>query len=212
MLIINPEAEAYCEAMSEAEPDVLQEINRDTHAHVLQPRMLSGHYQGRLLALLSALCKPEYILEVGTYTAYSAICLAEGLQKGGKLISIDINEELYEKCVSNIKLAGMEDRIELLIGNAKEIIQDLPYLFDIVFIDADKLNYRAYYDIVVDKVRTNGLILIDNVLWSGKVYDSNEKDKTTEYLRDFNTYLGSDNRIEKIMLPIRDGLFLARKK
>ncbi len=212
MLIINPDAEAYCASMSDAEPEVLQAINRDTHAHVLQPRMLSGHFQGRLLSLLSGMVQPKYVLEIGTYTAYSAICLAEGLSAGGKVISIDINEELHEKCRKNVKLAGMEDRIELLSGNAAEIIPGLPFTFDLVFIDADKLNYKKYYDLILDKTNQNGLILIDNVLWSGKVLDPSVKDKTTVYLKEFNEYLQSDSRIAKVLLPLRDGLFVARKK
>ncbi len=212
MLIINPEAEAYCTSMSEKEPVVLQQISRDTYAHVLQPRMLSGHLQGRLLALLSGLCTPKYVLEIGTYTAYSAICLAEGLQSGGKVISIDINEELHQKCIQNVALAGLTEQIDLLPGDASVIIPALPYTFDLVFIDADKLNYRNYYDLIIDKTSKNGLILIDNVLWSGKVMDPQATDKTTTFLKEFNTYIQADNRIEKVLLPLRDGLFLARKK
>ncbi len=211
MLINNPSAEAYCLSVSDSESSVLQEINRDTHANILQPRMLSGHFQGRTLAMFSNLMKPEFILEIGTYTGYSAICLAEGLSDKGKLLTIDINEEMESIARRNIQKAGFENKIELKIGDAAEIIPELTQSIDLVFIDADKKNYPMYYDLVFDKIRTGGLIICDNVLWDGKVFDPSAKDKKTKILRDFNLKLKEDNRIEKVLLPIRDGLFLARK-
>ncbi len=211
MLINNPSAEAYCLSVSDSESSVLQEINRDTHANILQPRMLSGHFQGRTLAMFSNLMKPEFILEIGTYTGYSAICLAEGLSDKGKLLTIDINEEMESIARGNIQKAGFENTIELKIGDAAEIIPELTQPIDLVFIDADKKNYPMYYDLVFDKIRTGGLIICDNVLWDGKVFDPSAKDKKTKILRDFNLKLKEDNRIEKVLLPIRDGLFLARK-
>ncbi len=211
MLINNPSAEAYCQSVSDSESSVLQEINRDTHANILQPRMLSGHFQGRTLAMFSNLMKPEFILEIGTYTGYSAICLAEGLSDKGKLLTIDINEEMENIARRNIQKAGFENKIELKIGDAAEIIPELTQSIDLVFIDADKKNYPMYYDLVFDKIRTGGLIICDNVLWDGKVFDLSAKDKKTKILRDFNLKLKEDNRIEKVLLPIRDGLFLARK-
>ncbi|KPM49091.1 O-methyltransferase [Jiulongibacter sediminis] len=212
MLIINPDAEAYCEALSDSEPAVLQEINRDTHANVMQPRMLSGHFQGRLLSMISHLIKPEFILEIGTYTGYSAICLAEGLKKNGRLLTIDYNEEIETLANANISKAGLTDQIELRIGKAAEIIPEIETPIDLVFIDADKLNYGLYYDLVIDKVRSGGLILSDNVLWDGKVFDSTQNDKKTKYLREFNQKVKNDTRTEKILLPFRDGLFVTRKK
>ncbi|WP_304233728.1 O-methyltransferase [Jiulongibacter sediminis] len=212
MLIINPDAEAYCEALSDSEPAVLQEINRDTHANVMQPRMLSGHFQGRLLSMISHLIKPEFILEIGTYTGYSAICLAEGLKKNGRLLTIDYNEEIETLANANFSKAGLSNQIELRIGKAAEIIPEIETPIDLVFIDADKLNYGLYYDLVIDKVRSGGLILSDNVLWDGKVFDSTQNDKKTKYLREFNQKVKNDTRTEKILLPFRDGLFVTRKK
>lgn len=212
MLIINSDAEAYCEALSDSEPVVLQEVNRDTYANVLQPRMLSGHFQGRLLSMLSHLTKPTFILEIGTYTGYSAICLAEGLQPGGKLLTIDNNEEIEALAKANFKKAGLSNQIELKIGKAADIIPQIETPIDMVFIDADKLNYGLYYDFVIDKVRSGGLILSDNVLWDGKVFDPDQNDKKTKYLREFNQKIKNDNKTEKILLPVRDGLFVSRKK
>ena len=211
MLINNPSAEAYCLSVSDSESSVLQEINRDTHANILQPRMLSGHFQGRTLAMLSNLMKPDFILEIGTFTGYSAICMAEGLSETGKLLTIDINEEMESIARRNIQKAGFENKIELKIGDAAEIIPELTQPIDLVFIDADKKNYPMYYDLVFDKVSTGGLIICDNVLWDGKVFDPTAKDKKTKILREFNLKLKEDNRIEKVLLPVRDGLFLARK-
>jgi caffeoyl-CoA O-methyltransferase len=211
MEIVQEAIEAYCEKISEEEPAILQEINRETHAKVLKPRMLSGHFQGRVLSLIANLINPMCILEIGTYTGYSAICLAEGLHPDGKLITIEVDEELEATIKSNISKAGLESKIHLKIGKALEIIESLDETFDIVFIDADKLNYELYYDAVFDKVASGGLILSDNVLWSGKVIEKETNDKTTELLRKFNLKLKNDPRTQKVLLPIRDGLFVSRK-
>ncbi|MFS0488885.1 O-methyltransferase [Leadbetterella byssophila] len=203
--------ENYCQEHSSAEPEILAQINRDTHAHMLKPRMLSGHYQGRLLSLLSKILQPKNILEIGTFTGYSALCLAEGLAEGGKLYTIEAEEEFEDRIRKNIEAAGKTDQIELIIGQALDVIPQLPITFDMVFIDADKLNYIKYYQEVIDKVRIGGVILTDNVLWSGKVLDESKKDATTELLREFNAYVSRDPRTEKVLLPVRDGLFLTLK-
>jgi caffeoyl-CoA O-methyltransferase len=189
----------------------LAQINRDTHAHMLKPRMLSGHYQGRLLSLLSKMLRPVNVLEIGTFTGYSALCLAEGLAEGGKVYTIEAEEEFEERIRKNIASAGKSDAIELIIGQALNVIPQLSVTFDMVFIDADKLNYLRYYKEVIDKVRVGGVILTDNVLWSGKVLDETKNDATTQSLREFNDYLARDNRTEKVLLPVRDGLFLTLK-
>jgi caffeoyl-CoA O-methyltransferase len=211
MLIINSEAEAYCTLISDAEPILLKEIRRDTHANVLHPRMLSGHFQGRLLSLISNLIRPKRILEIGTYTAYSTICLAEGLTEDGKIISIDANEELEERIQLNIKQSQYRNKIQFISGDAKKEIPKINEEFDLVFIDADKRNYSTYYDLIIDKIKINGLIISDNVLWDGKVFDSKENDLTTISLRKYNQKLKEDKRIQKVLLPIRDGLLIARK-
>ncbi|MES2836458.1 MAG: O-methyltransferase [Bacteroidota bacterium] len=211
MEFINPEIMQYSENHSEQEDKLLHEINRDTHLKILKPRMLSGSYQGQLLSFISQMIKPITILEIGTYVGYSAICLAKGLQENGKLITLDNNEELETTIVNNIKKYGYDKKIEFVLGDAKNYIATTNNLFDLVFIDADKQSYSNYYDLVFDKVKTGGFILADNVLWSGKVLDS-KKDKDTEILDEFNKKIANDTRIEKILLPIRDGLFLIRKK
>lgn len=200
----------YTENHTTAEPEYLARINRDTHANVLKPRMLSGHLQGRVLAMISHMLKPKHILEIGTYTGYSAICLAEGLQPGGSVITIDINEELAPRVHRNFELAGAVDKMDYRIGNAVEIIPTLSQTFDLVFIDADKTNYSAYFDLVIDKVRDNGIILADNVLWSGKVVDGS-KDKDTTAILEFNAKVHTDKRVENVLLPIRDGIMMVRK-
>lgn len=204
----------YIESHTSPEPPLLQALNRDTHAHVLKPRMLSGHVQGRLLSFFSHMIRPQYILEIGTYTGYSAICLAEGLQEGGKLYTIDINEELEAMVRSYFEKAGVTPKIEYLIGNALHIIPSLHQTFDLVFIDADKVNYHHYYDLVIDKVRPGGFIVADNVLWSGKVVAETIKkgDAETKAILDFNNKIQQDSRVENILLPVRDGLMITRKK
>lgn len=200
----------YAESHTTPEPGYLAQINRDTHAHVLKPRMLSGHLQGRVLAMISQMMQPGLILEIGTYTGYSAICLAEGLQPNGTLITIDVNEELAPRVRNNFEKAGVADKIDFRIGNALELIPAIEGELDLVFIDADKANYSNYFDLVIDKVRLNGFILADNVLWSGKVIDGSQ-DKDTRAILEFNSKVHTDKRVENVLLPIRDGIMMLRK-
>lgn len=204
----------YCSQYTTAENELLKQLNRDTHAHVLQPRMLSGHFQGRLLSMISHMIKPSYILEIGTYTGYSALCLAEGLAQNGKLITIDINPEQEERINRYAAAAGKSNQIQFIVGDAYNIIKTLPHSFDLIFIDADKPNYPKYYEQALEKLSPGGFILIDNVLWSGKVLDEQEreKDKDTKTLHALNAFIQQDNRVENILLPVRDGLMLVRKK
>lgn len=214
MDFIQEDIQAYCNLHSSPEPAYLQKLSRYTHAKVLQPRMLSGHFQGRLLAMLSKLIQPKHILEIGTYTGYSALCLAEGLAPGGKLLTIDVNPELEHVIHEHIQLANMQDRIQFIVGDAYQIIRTLPQSFDLVFIDADKQNYGKYFDLVIEKLNPGGVILADNVLWSGKVVEekSREKDKDTIALHAFNEKVSLDDRLEAVLLPIRDGIMMLRKK
>ncbi len=200
----------YCETHSEPETRLLKDLNRETHLKVSQPRMLSGHLQGRLLSFLSKLLKPKTILEIGTYTGYSALCMAEGLTEGGKLISIDPNEETNHFAARFIERSELKDKIALLTGQAQLLIPTLTETFDLVFIDADKKSYKLYFDLVIDKVNKGGLIIADNVLWSGKVIH-NQKDKDTQLIHEFNQYVNADPRVENLLLPVRDGLMLMRK-
>ena len=200
----------YCENFSTKEPALLKKISRDTHANVLMPRMLSGHLQGRLLSMISKMCKPETILEIGTYTGYSALCLAEGLTKKGKLITLDINEELESQVRHYFKESGLGVQIDYRIGDARNIIPSLDLVFDLVFIDADKENYSTYFDLVIDKVHSGGYILADNVLWSGKVLDP-KPDKDTRAILAFNQKIQNDERVENVLMPIRDGIMVMRK-
>jgi predicted O-methyltransferase YrrM len=210
MDFIDPRIQAYAEQHTSPERDLLKMINRETYAKVMAPRMLSGHLQGRVLAMISAMVKPKCILEIGTYTGYSAICLAEGLQPGGTLITIDKNEELEARARQYFATAGITDRIDYRIGNALEIIPTLQANYDLVFIDADKENYSRYFDFVIDRVNLNGIILADNVLWSGKVLDG-KPDKDTRAIIDFNRKVHDDTRVENVLLPIRDGIMMIRK-
>jgi len=208
MEILNEDLQRYAEQHTSPESDLLKKINRDTYAHVLMPRMLSGHLQGRVLSMISHLLKPQRILEIGTYTGYSALCLAEGLSPGGKMVTIDINEELEKKVRDHF--AESQDKIEYKIGNALDIIPTLNEIFDLVFIDADKSNYINYFDLVIDKVRPGGFILADNVLWSGKVLNKNP-DNDTKSIIAFNQKIQHDSRVENVLLPIRDGIMMIRK-
>ena len=200
----------YINAHTSGEPALLKKINRDTHAEVLMPRMLSGHVQGRFLSMISHLIKPKNILEIGTYTGYSAICMAEGLQPDGKLVTIDINEELESRVRSYFNEAGLNQKIDYWVGDASKIIPTLDMVFDLGFIDADKENYSNYYDLIFDKVRAGGLILADNVLWSGKVA-APKPDKDTRALMEFNDKIMNDQRVENLLLPLRDGVMMIRK-
>lgn len=197
---------------TENEPKVLNELNRDTHLNVLIPRMLSGHFQGRVLSMLSHMIQPKQVLEIGTYTGYSAICFAEGLEEGGKITTIDVNDELEDMIQSYIDKSGNKDKINFIIGNAMDVIPTLKQEFDLVFIDADKGNYSNYYDLVFDKVKKGGYIIADNVLWSGKVIENYDKlDPDTKALVDFSKKLQEDGRVQNVLFPIRDGLMIARK-
>ncbi len=202
----------YIETLSSAEDPVLRQLNRDTHANVIYPRMLSGHIQGKFLEFISYLLNPLRILEIGTYTGYSAICLARGLRNGGKLITIEKNDELADFPGKYFKKAGVADRIDHRIGDAAEIIPALNELFDLVFIDAEKKDYLLYYELVIDKVRPGGFILADNVLWDGKVLDPKKyTDKETEGIIRFNAFIKEDSRVENVIVPLRDGISLIRK-
>jgi caffeoyl-CoA O-methyltransferase len=203
----------YSENHTSAEDDLLSRLNRETHAKILNSRMLSGHLQGRVLAMFSQMMRPKRILEIGTYTGYSALCLAEGLTENGKIITIDVNEELESFTRGFFKESKYSEKIDYRIGDAGEIIPTLSETFDLVFIDADKMNYQKYYDLVFDKVRVGGYIISDNVLWSGKVADIQEGkkiDKDTQNLLDFNLMCHNDPRTENILMPIRDGLMISR--
>jgi len=212
MEFIDPELDKYVCDHSEIEPEVLKKLNRKTHLNVLQPRMLSGHFQGRVLSMLSHMIRPKNVLEIGTYTGYSALCFAEGLAENGKVITLDVNEELEGMVREFIDEAGMNNRIFPMIGDAAKIIPTLDEQFDLVFIDADKKNYCVYYDLIFDKVRPGGYIIADNVLWSGKVLQPYETlDRETRILADYNMKIHNDPRVQEVLLPIRDGLMIARK-
>jgi caffeoyl-CoA O-methyltransferase len=202
----------YAQAHTSPEPPLLAKIHRETHIKVLNPRMISGHMQGRLLSLLSILKKPKYVLEIGTFTGYSALCLAEGLSENGKVFTVEINEELVPMIRNFFTEAGKNNQIELFTGDAREIIPLLNFVFDIVFLDADKEFYGEFYDLVFDKVAPGGLILADNVLWSGKVVKKTDAtDKDTTALIRFNKKIQDDKRVENILLPVRDGIMIIRK-
>jgi predicted O-methyltransferase YrrM len=212
MEFISQELDTYVCNHTEKEPDLLYELNRKTNLEVLRPRMLSGHFQGRVLSMLSHMIQPKNILEIGTYTGYSALSFAEGLQVGGKVVTIDINEELEELVNEFIDQSEFKENVEMIVGDAMLIIPNLNIEFDIVFIDADKQNYSAYYDLVFDKVKKGGYIIADNVLWSGKVVEDYETtDRDTQLLMDFNQKVHNDERVQNVLFPIRDGLMIARK-
>ena len=203
----------YANAHSSEEPEILKKLNRETHLKMMQSRMLSGHLQGRLLSLLSHLTRPKCILEIGTYTGYSAICLAEGLTEGGILYTIDNNPERDSFVNRFIDEAKMTDKIHTYIGDARIVIPSITGDFDIVFIDADKSGYAEYYDLVIDRVNPGGIIITDNVLWSGKVIEPvKANDEDTLLIQAFNKKIASDPRVEVVLLPIRDGISIARKK
>lgn len=207
-----PEAiEKYVEAHTKWPDAVLQELERDTYAKIYMPQMVSGHVQGRFLSMISKLIQPMHVLEIGTFTGYSALCLSEGLKQGGTVYTMDVNEELETMVRSFIDKAGATEKVKYLIGNAVEIIPTMNVMFDLVFIDADKENYPRYYDLVFDKVRSGGVILADNVLWSGKVVEEN-RDEETKALVAFSDKVQRDDRVENILLSIRDGAMMIRKK
>lgn len=212
MEFLPEDLQKYVEDHSEPESDLLQQINRETHLHVLKPRMLSGHLQGRVLSMLSHMIRPNSILEIGTYTGYAALCMAEGLNPQGKLVTIDNNEELSVRTKDYFAQSDYKDQIEMRVGNAMDILPALDESWDLVFIDADKENYSNYFDLVIDKVNPGGFIIADNVLWSGKVFDPSKSDGATESIREFNRKVHADSRVENVLFPIRDGLMILRKK
>lgn len=213
MEFISKDLSDYCEAHTSKESTVLSKLNRKTHLKVVSPRMLSGHLQGRFLSFISKLYQPKLIVEIGTYTGYSALCLAEGLSENGKLISIDVNEETSAFAKNFIAQTEYANTIELVVADAKEYIQTITQPIDIVFIDADKKNYLTYYHLVMDKLTKGGLIIADNVLWSGKItMPEKDMDRETLALHQFNQFVQQDARVENLLLPIRDGLMIVRKK
>lgn len=209
---IHPDIDRYSEEHTSPETDMMAQLNRWTHVKMARPRMLSGAYQGKLLEILSAMVQPSNVLEIGAYVGYSAICLAKGLQPNGKLHTVEVDEELEDIILKAVGDAGLSDKIELHIGNALEILPTLNQMFDLVFIDADKINYKNYYDMVIPMVRQGGIVVLDNILWSGKVvYPQPKGDKETAVLKELNDYIQSDPRVENILLPIRDGLMICMK-
>ncbi|MFC4723447.1 O-methyltransferase [Geojedonia litorea] len=213
MHFISEDLDDYIIKHSEDEPELLQKLNRETHQKILQPRMLSGHYQGRVLSMISKLIQPKTILEIGTYTGYSALCLTEGMHPNGELHTIDINEELFDFQRRYFDQSPYGNQIHQHVGDALKILPNLDMNFDLVFIDADKENYCNYFELIVDKLNKGGIILSDNVLWSGKVLESVKPDDVdTKGLIAYNTLLKQDDRVETVVLPIRDGLTISRKK
>ena len=213
MHFIAEKIDDYAVRHSEDEPELLKQLSRETHQKILQPRMLSGHYQGRVLSMISKMINPKNVLEIGTYTGYSALCLAEGLRNDGELHTIDINEELFDFQRRYFDKSEFGKQIHQHLGNALELVPKLDMIFDLVFIDADKENYANYFEMVIEKVNPGGLILSDNVLWSGKVIEPIQPDDLdTKALIEYNVLLKEDKRIETIVLPIRDGLTISRKR
>lgn len=211
MHFISPELELYVEKHSENEPALLAALHRETFQKIMQPRMLSGHFQGRVLSMISKLVRPENILEIGTYTGYATLCLAEGMKESGSIDTIDINEELFSIQKKYFDLSPWKNQITQHMGDALEIIPSLEKKYDLVFIDADKDNYLNYFDLIMPIMNKGGIILSDNVLWSGKVLEEpNPKDLSTNVLLEYNKKLKDDPRIETVLLPIRDGLTVSR--
>ncbi len=212
MLNIDTELEEYILRHSEEEPAVLAELNRATHLQMMRPRMLSGNLQAQLLKMMCRMINARRVLEIGTYTGYAAIAMAMGLEEDGLLYTIDINDEIEDFTRDFIKRSGLEKRICFRVGNACELIPLLNEVFDLVFIDADKRQYKDYYDLVFEKVRPGGIIIADDVLWDGKVVQSGNCDAQTAGILEFNDYVQTDRRVENVLLPIRHGLMLIRKK
>ena len=211
--LLSAALEQYSERMTTPETDTLHRLNRETHLKVELPVMLSGHLQGAVLSMISRMIQPARVLEVGTYTGYSAICLAQGLTADGHLHTIDINEELSDMCLKYWKEAGVANKITQHIGKAKDIIPSLNESFDLVFIDADKVNYGTYYDLVIDSVPSGGWILADNVLYDGEVvWPAEEQSKNAKAIHAFNEKIKADDRVEQVLLPVRDGILIMRKK
>jgi predicted O-methyltransferase YrrM len=209
--MISDELQQLLLKYSEPEDLLLQQIDRQTNLKVLLPRMISGHYQGRVLSLLSKMISPKRILEIGTFTGYATLCLAEGLSNEGIIYTLDINVELEDMVRENFAKSPLNSKIKYIIGDANESLKNINETLDLVFIDADKKNNGTYYDLVFDQVRPGGLIIVDNVLWSGKVLQD-AQDKDTKNITHFNDKIAADERVEKLILPVRDGLFIIRKK
>ena len=213
MDFIPKDINSYCEKYTQKEDEVLYQLHRETYQKILRPRMLSGHLQGQILTFFSKMIQPKHILEIGTYTGYSAICLARGLKKGGKLHTIDVNEELEDFSNSYFEKAGLKNDIVMHIGKAIDVVPQLDMEWDLVFIDADKENYINYYNMVLPLVKKGGFIISDNVLWSGKVTQPIDAgDKETKTLVELAELINTDSRVENVLMPIRDGLLVARKK
>lgn len=208
--MLSPAIEKYIKENSTPEDTVLQELSRETHMKVQMPQMLSGHLQGLFLEFVSRMVQPKRILEIGTFTGYSAICLAKGLTEDGLLYTIDINDELEPINAKYFEKAGISNKVKRISGDAKKLVADIDEVFDIVFIDADKQNYAAYFDLVINKVRKGGYIIADNVLWSGKVAEE-KKDKDTLAIDSYNKQVFNDERVINYILPLRDGLNIAQK-
>lgn len=213
MDFLSPELQRYAENHTSPESSLLKRLNRETNLKALYPRMLSGHLQGRLLAMFSQMIKPRRVLEIGTFTGYSAICLAEGLTEGGKIITIDKNEQLIDMVEEYLKDAGIDSKVDFIIGDAMEEIPKLEGSFDLIYLDADKENYSNYYELVIDRLDTGGYLLADNVLWHGKVLeeDTGKLDTETKAIKEFNQLVNEDPRVENVLIPIRDGLTILRK-
>jgi len=211
--MIPEELWSYCVEHSSPEDDLLARISRETHLKVLKPRMLSGPLQGKFLEMLVKMTGAKKVLEIGTFTGYATICMARGLSEGGTIQTLDKNEELEKMVRGFFKLSGLEDKIDYRLGHALELLADSTDIFDFVFIDADKQNYPRYYDLIIERIRPGGLIVADNILWSGKVLAENRKklDKDTAAIMAFNKKVKEDPRVENVVLPIRDGITLARK-
>lgn len=211
MDFLSQDLNSYVQRHTGSASELLNRIERETHLHVLMPRMISGHLQGRVLSMLMKMIQPEFILEIGTYTGYSALCLAEGLSVNGKLVTIDKNEELEDRVKGYFEASAFHSQIDFKVGNAMEIVPTLDHSWDVVFLDADKANYLNYYQMIFDKVRPGGYIIADNVLWSGKVLDEQELDEDTEALKAFNKEIQADSRVENVLFPLRDGIMIVRK-
>ena len=212
MDFLSSEIENYSLSHTSEENDLLKDLNRQTHVQVLQPRMLSGHLQGRILSMFSCMIRPSRVLEIGTYTGYSALCIAEGISENGKIITIDSNKELESFTRTYFSKSKFNDQIEFIVGNALNVIPQLEETWDLIFIDADKENYLNYYELVLKNVRKGGFIIADNVLWSGKVtQEISPNDNETSGIVEFNKKVNEDSRVENVLVPVRDGLMVLRK-
>lgn len=212
MELLSDELINYLESNCEPESELLRQINRETHLKVSMPRMLSGHYQGRVLSMISKMNRPERILEIGTYTGYATLCLAEGLTETGLIHTIDINKELEDMVRASFSRSPLREKIIYHIGDASDIIPGLNEQYDLVFIDADKKNNGTYYHMIFDQLKPGGIVIVDNVLWSGKVLDQKKIDQNTSLISKFNEMIRLDQRVEKLILPVRDGLYIIRKR